>query len=142
MGSLYNVSDQVTVTHSTGNINDEQVKPVIDNKGDSYEQGSHGHILIYSNYEEQTNGARNLWKLQMWAKTLNMRNTESFAVNPMFVVTGALTNYTQALQFHDYYILYVTGFAKRGLPHTSNLQSLTIHTSRLENDIDLKFDQK
>ena len=99
--SLHNVSDQVTVTQCTGNY--EQVKPVIDSKGNSHEQGSHGHILIYSNYEEQTNGARNLWQLQMWAKTLKMRVIEPFAVNSMFGVIGALPNYTQALRFSDYY---------------------------------------
>ena len=98
---LYNDSDQVTVTQSTGNV--EQVKPVIDSKGNSHEQGSHGHILIYSNYEEQTNGARNLWQLQVWAKTLKMRVIEPFAVNSMFGVIGALPNYTQALRFSDYY---------------------------------------
>ncbi|XP_065904232.1 uncharacterized protein [Dysidea avara] len=101
MGSLYNVSDQVTVTRSTGNV--EQVKPVVDSKGNSHEQGSHGHILIYSNYEEQTNGARNLWQLQMWANMLKMRVTEPFAVNSMFGVIGALPNYAQALRFSDYY---------------------------------------
>ena len=60
-------------------------------------------MLIYSSYEEQTNGARNMWQLQMWAKTLKMRVIEPFAVNSMFGVIGALPNYTQALRFSDYY---------------------------------------
>jgi len=34
----------------------------------------------------------------------------------------------------------VTGFAKRGLPHTSNLPTLTIHKFRLVKAIDLTFD--
>ena len=84
---MCNVSDQVSATQSTGNA----------------EQGSHGHIVIYSNYEEQTNGARNLWQLQMWAKMLKMRIIEPFAVNSMFGVIGVLPNYTQALRFIDYY---------------------------------------
>ena len=91
----------VPILKYTGNA--EQVKPFIDSKGNSHGQGLHGHILIYSNYEEQTNGARNLWQLQMWAKTLKMRVTEPFAVNSMFGVIGALPNYTQALRFSDYY---------------------------------------
>jgi len=36
---------------------------------------------------------------------------------------------------------YVTGFAKRGLPHTSKLSTLTIHNFRLLKAIDLKFGQ-
>ena len=35
----------------------------------------------------------------------------------------------------------VTGFAKRGLPHTSNLPTLTIHKIEIQQDIDLKFGQ-
>jgi len=35
--------------------------------------------------------------------------------------------------------LYVTGFAKRGLPHSSNLLTLTMSNFRLVNTVDLKF---
>ena len=35
----------------------------------------------------------------------------------------------------------VTGFAKRGLPHTSTLPTLTIHNFRLETVIALKFSE-
>ena len=35
----------------------------------------------------------------------------------------------------------VTGFVKRGLPHTSNLRTLAIHNVRLEKFIALKFGQ-
>jgi len=38
--------------------------------------------------------------------------------------------------------LYVTGFAKRGLPHTFNLPTLTIDNFRLVNATDLKFGQQ
>ena len=38
-------------------------------------------------------------------------------------------------------ITIVTRFAKRGLPHTSNLQTLKVHTLELEKDIDWKFGQ-
>ena len=34
---------------------------------------------------------------------------------------------------------FVTRFAKKGLPHTSNLPNLTIHNVRLENAIDLNI---
>jgi len=70
----------------------------------SSNQKSHeGHIFVYSSYEEQTNGARNLWQLQMWAETLKMRVVEPFAVESMFGVIGALPNFTHSLRFSDYY---------------------------------------
>jgi len=39
-------------------------------------------------------------------------------------------------------IINVTGFAKRGLPHTSNLPTLTIHNFRLKTAIALKFEHQ
>ena len=41
-------------------------------------------------------------------------------------------------------MIYVTlsNFAKRGLPHTSNLQTLTFHNLRLEQVINLQFGQQ
>ena len=46
------------------------------------------------------------------------------------------------MQLHyDYYLKYVTGFVKRGLPHTSNLPTLTIDNFSLERAIALKFGQ-
>ena len=36
--------------------------------------------------------------------------------------------------------IHVTGFAKRGLPHTFNSLTLLIHNFRLVKAIDLKFD--
>ena len=62
-----------------------------------------GHAFIYSNFEEQTNGARNLWQLQMWAKLLDIKVAEPFAVDSMFGLMGALPNISQTLRFSDYY---------------------------------------
>jgi len=62
-----------------------------------------GHAFIYSNFEEQTNGARNLWQLQMWAKLLGIKVAEPFAVDSMFGLMGALPNISQTLRFSDYY---------------------------------------
>jgi len=39
-------------------------------------------------------------------------------------------------------VIYVTGFAKRGLPHTSNLPTLMIDNFRLVQATDLKFGQE
>jgi len=40
------------------------------------------------------------------------------------------------------YTKFVTGFAKRGLPHTSNLPTLTICNFGLVKAVDLKFGQQ
>jgi len=39
-------------------------------------------------------------------------------------------------------LLFVNGFAKRGLPHAFNLLTLAIHNFRLETAIALKFGQQ
>ena len=62
-----------------------------------------GHAFIYSNFEEQTNGARNLWQLEMWAELLGIEVAEPFAVDSMFGLKGATSNISQALRFSDYY---------------------------------------
>ena len=38
-----------------------------------------------------------------------------------------------------YYLSYVTGFTKRGLPHTSNSMNLKIHILVINKHINLKF---
>jgi len=62
-----------------------------------------GHVFVYSSFEEQTNGARDLWQLEMWAKLLNMKVAMPFAVNSMFGMSGAVPNFDQALRISDYY---------------------------------------
>ena len=69
----------------------------------SNDQQRQGHIMVYSSYEEQTNGARNLWQLHMWAAILKMRVVEPFAIESMFGIIGALSNFTRALRFSDYF---------------------------------------
>jgi len=67
------------------------------------QQQSQGHIFIYSSLEEQTNGARNLWQLEMWAKQVNMTVAEPFAVNSILGVMGASPNFNSTLRFRDYF---------------------------------------
>ena len=64
---------------------------------------SQGHIFVYSSYEEQTNGARNLWQLEIWAKLMEMKVAEPFAVDSMFGVMGATPNFNKSLRFSNYY---------------------------------------
>ena len=90
-------SQLVTAAQSTG-----YAKPNVHSKDINHQQ-LQGHILVYSSFEEQTNGARNLWQLQMWAEIFKMRVVEPFAVESMFGVIGALPNVAQALRFSDYF---------------------------------------
>ena len=101
--SLLNNSDytseypQLPITQSTGHKKQREL--VLDSKAIS----ERGHILLYSSYEEQTNGARNLWHLQMWAESVKMRVVEPFAEESMFGIIGALPHVDKALRFSDYY---------------------------------------
>ena len=79
-----------------------QARAIVNN-ADINNQQSQGHILLYSSKEEQTNGAKNLWQLQMWAEILKMNVVEPFAVESMFGMFGALPNFSQALRFSDYF---------------------------------------
>ena len=63
----------------------------------SGEPVSQGHAFIYSNFEEQTNGAKNLWQFEMWAKLFDIKVAEPFAVDSMFGLKGALPNISQSL---------------------------------------------
>ena len=58
----------------------------------------------------------------------------------MYVIRQGLSYF--CIAFLMVLVIYATGFAKRGLPRTSNLPTLTIHNFRLETAIDLKFSQK
>ena len=64
---------------------------------------SRGYILPYSIYEEQTNGANNLWQLQVWAKQIGMHVVEPFAKDSMFTMRAVIPNFSQALRFGDYF---------------------------------------
>ena len=52
-----------------------------------------GHAFIYSNFEEQTNGARNLWQLEMWAELLGIEVAERGVLHSRNVVEICLEMY-------------------------------------------------
>ena len=64
---------------------------------------SKGYILPYSIFEEQTNGASNLWQLQVWAKQVGMYVVEPFAKDSFFIMHGAIPKFNQSLRFGDYF---------------------------------------
>ena len=68
----------------------------------SQELESQGYVALYSSYEEQTNGARNLWQLEIWAKLVGMRVVEPFAIDSLFGIKGATSNFSKPLKFSDY----------------------------------------
>ena len=61
-----------------------------------------GYIFPYSIYEEQTNGTRNLWQLQILAKQIGMQVVEPFAKDSFFTMNGIAPNFTKSLRFGDY----------------------------------------
>ena len=61
-----------------------------------------GYIFPYSIYEEQTNGAKNLWQLQVFAKQVGMHVVEPFAKDSWFTMADIAPNFIQALRFGDY----------------------------------------
>ena len=65
-------------------------------------QESDGYILPFSVMEEQTNGAKNLWQLQIWAKLVNMHIVEPFAKDSIFTMSGIAPNFSKSLRFGDY----------------------------------------
>ena len=74
--------------------------PIISHTAD---KKSKGYILPYSIYEEQTNGANNLWQLQVWAKQVGMSVVEPFAIDSVFTMRGVIPNFNQATRFGDYF---------------------------------------
>ena len=61
-----------------------------------------GYLLPYSIYEEQTNAAKNLWQLQIFAKQVGMKVVEPFAKDSFFTMSGIVHNFSEALRFGDY----------------------------------------
>lgn len=56
-----------------------------------------GYILPFSVNEEQTNGAKNLWQLQIWANLVKMHVVEPFAQHSIFTMSGIAPNFSEAL---------------------------------------------
>ena len=69
------------------------------------DEESSGYILPFFVYEEQTNGAKNLWQLQIWAQVVGMRVVEPFAQDSFFTMSGIAPNFNEALRFGDYFDL-------------------------------------
>ena len=66
---------------------------------------SQGYTLLYSVFEESTNGAKNIWQFQRLANLLGTRVVEPFAIDSVFRMNGLAPNFKQSLQFGDYFDL-------------------------------------
>ena len=100
---LKGISENTTVikalqyVHNAINVSNTTIKPHIP------DIKSKGYILPYSIFEEQTNGASNLWQLQIWAKQVGMYVVEPFAKDSLFIMHGAIPKFNQSLRFGDYF---------------------------------------
>ncbi|XP_065904967.1 uncharacterized protein [Dysidea avara] len=120
VGWMYYVVIDAVVLHDQGLLSGPDISPtqpahhhdgrsiqpnktIVEDVTTQYQELSQGHMFIYSSFEEQTNGARNLWQLEMWAKLLDMKVAEPFAVDSMFGVMGAVPHFNQTLRFSNYY---------------------------------------
>ena len=90
------------VKHTTNTHMVRSLKPTIDSSKQTL-LSKEGYILPYSIYEEQTNGAKNLWQLQVFAKYMRMQVVEPFAKDSLFTMAGIAPNFSQALRFSDYF---------------------------------------
>ena len=64
-----------------------------------------GYVLPFFVNEEQTNGAKNLWQLQIWANLVKMRIVEPFAQDSIFTMSGIAPDFNKSLRFGDYFDL-------------------------------------
>ncbi|XP_065907342.1 uncharacterized protein [Dysidea avara] len=64
---------------------------------------SRGYILPFTIFEEQTNGAKNLWQLQILANKLGMKIVEPFIVDSLYFMDRLAPNFNRSLRFGDYF---------------------------------------
>ena len=69
----------------------------------SPDQNARGYILPFTIFEEQTNGAKNLWQLQILANKLGMKIVEPFAMDSVFLMDRLAPYFNQTLRFGDYF---------------------------------------
>ena len=96
-----------TTVSSQGVSNANEVTGKESQRATSMQQSdkSDGYILPFFVNEEQTNGAKNLWQLQIWAKLVKMHVVEPFAQDSIFTMSGIAPDFNNALRFGDYFDL-------------------------------------
>ena len=66
-------------------------------------QNSQGFVLPYRLYEQQTSAARNLFELQYWANTVNMKVVEPFVSNISLDLIPIVNGVSNLMTFSDLY---------------------------------------
>ena len=67
------------------------------------ETHSHGYVLPYVVYEQQTASARNLWGLQFWANTVGMKVVEPFFNDHRLSFESVVMGMPNPMRFGDLY---------------------------------------
>ena len=62
-----------------------------------------GYVVPFRLYEQQTMAARNLWHLQYWANTVNMKVVEPFVSNATFTFLPLVDGVSNPMRFGDLY---------------------------------------
>lgn len=66
-------------------------------------QTSYGYVLPFQIFEQQTAAAQNLWSLQYWANTVNMKVVEPFFASHTMSFVPIVTGVVNPLRFSDLY---------------------------------------
>ena len=87
-------------SNSTVNIDD---KDFTRTSASSSHSNSKGYIIPYRVHEQQTSAARNLWGLQLWAKSVDMNVVEPFIGEHGMSFEGLVNGTTNQLKFSELY---------------------------------------
>jgi len=69
----------------------------------SKQNTSHGYVLPYQIFEQQTAAAQNLWSLQYWANTVNMKVVEPFISSNTMNFIPVVMGTENPMRFSDLY---------------------------------------
>ena len=88
---------------NTGVPNDTMMDSLAETMIPSSPTHSHGYVLPYGIYEQQTAAARNLWGLQFWANTVGMKVVEPFYTEHRLSFESFITGTPNPMKFSDLY---------------------------------------
>ena len=96
-GSMH-VMKNPTINHVTTVDIQTSVKDML-----SKHKPSHGYVLAYEIFEQQTAAAQNLWGLQYWANTVNMKVVEPFIGTHTMSFEPVVMGTRNPMRFSDLY---------------------------------------
>ena len=87
----------ITTDHFTTTASDSSKDAITEHKP------SHGYVLPYQIYEQQTAAAQNLWGLQYWANSVNMKVVEPFIGSHTMSFEPIVMDTINPMRFSDLY---------------------------------------